>query len=348
MLRIFHNPNYDFIKWWRWAAALTVGWILIGLASYAVRPNVNWSIEFTGGTLMQLSFRNAPHVDDIRQTLNGAGIANAEIQQFGSEREFTVRAQDRAQTEAQGGTASGATGIAGQIRSALDAKYGVGNYTVVRTESVGPKVGGELRRGAAVAMLLASLVTLVYLAFRFEWRFGVAAVLSTAHDVLVTLTLIKIAHLEVSLTVVAAILTLLGYSMNDTIIIFDRVRENMRRMRTYSFAELRAVLNRSINETLPRSVLTHATTLAATLALLVLAGEVIRPFAWVMFFGIFVATFSSIYVASPLLMYIEHRWPRAEHGPAAGGTGAQKSSPRPPKSKAERTAAAQTSAQPTR
>ena len=351
MLRIFHNPNYDFIRWWRWAAGLTLAWMLIGVASYAVNPSVNWSIEFTGGTLMQLEFKQPVEVSDIRSTIEQAGVHGAEIQQFGSNREFTVRAQNASQTAgADSAGASGASGTPALIRRALDAKYGADRYTLVRTETVGPKVGAELRRGAAIAMLIASLVTLVYLAFRFEWRFGVAAVITTAHDVLVTLALIKIAHIEVSLTVVAAILTLLGYSMNDTIIIFDRVRENMKRQRSHSFAELRAVLNRSINETLPRSVLTHATTLAATLALLFLAGEVIRPFAWVMAFGVFIATFSSIYVASPLLMWIEHKWPRAEPGAATGGSSRTESSgQRPPKPpKAERAAAARTSAQPTR
>jgi preprotein translocase SecF subunit len=140
-------------------------------------------------------------------------------------------------------------------------------------------------------------------------------VLSTAHDVLVTLAFIKLLHVEVSLTVVAAILTLLGYSGNDTIIIFDRVRENLKKDRK---SPLYDVLNRSINETLPRSVLTHATTLAATLALLFFAGEVLRPFAIVMAFGIFVATFSSIYVASPLLLWIEHKWPRTSSDKASG------------------------------
>jgi preprotein translocase subunit SecF len=152
------------------------------------------------------------------------------------------------------------------------------------------------------------------LALRFEWRFGVAAVLSTAHDILVTFAFIKLLHLEVSLTVVAAILTLLGYSMNDTIIIFDRVRENLKKGRKDGLVPL---LNRSINETLPRSILTHTTTLAATVTLLLFAGEVIRPFAWVMSFGVFVATFSSIYVASPLLLWIETKFPRAQAGAAA-------------------------------
>ena len=159
-----------------------------------------------------------------------------------------------------------------------------------------------------IAMVLASFVTLCYLAFRFEWRFGLAAVLSTAHDVLVTFAFIKLFHIEVSLVVVGAILTLLGYSGNDTIIIFDRVRENLKKGRRQPLYD---TLNESINETLPRSVLTHTTTLAATVSLLFFAGEVLRPFAIVMTFGIFVATFSSIYVASPILLWIERKFPRA-------------------------------------
>jgi preprotein translocase subunit SecF len=170
-------------------------------------------------------------------------------------------------------------------------------------------VGDELRRNAIIAILISFVVTLIYLAIRFEWRFGLAAVVATAHDIFTTLAFIMMLHLEVSLTVVAAILTVIGYSLNDTIIIFDRVRENLKKQRRES---LRDVLNRSINETLPRSIMTHATTLAATLALLLFAGEVIRPFSWVMAFGIFTGTFSSIYVAGALLLYIEYKWPRAK------------------------------------
>jgi len=304
MLRILHDTKFDFIKWWRWAAGLTAGFILLGLASFAIRGGVNYSIEFTGGTLMQIQFTKSADAGKIRETLDRAGIRGAEIQQFGSDSEFTVRAQNETEVAQQ---ASGAERVATRVRQALTTEFGAGTFRVVREELVGPRVGAELRRNAAIAMLLASLVTLVYLAIRFEWRFGVAAVLSTAHDVLVTLAFIKLLHIEVSLTVVAGILTLLGYSGNDTIIIFDRVRENLKKDRK---TPLYDVLNRSINETLPRSVLTHATTLAATLALLFFAGEVLRPFAIVMAFGIFVATFSSIYVASPLLLWIEHKWPR--------------------------------------
>lgn len=305
MIRIFHDTNYHFLKHWRISAILTAAFIVAGLATYAITGAPNYSIEFTGGTLMQVKFKQAPDVGGLRSTLDQAGITGAEIQQFGTNLDYTIRARDAKQVEAQ---AAGAEGISKQIEKALTAKYGADAVTIGRTEAVGPKVGSELRSGAIKAMILASLFTLIYLAIRFDWRFGMAAVLSTTHDILVTFAFIKIFHIEVSLTVVAAILTLLGYSANDTIIIFDRVRENLRKVKKDE--SLWELLDRSINETLPRSVMTHATVLASVVALLIFAGEVIRPFAWVMAFGVFVATFSSIYVAGPILMYMETRFPR--------------------------------------
>jgi preprotein translocase subunit SecF len=326
MLRIFHNTRFDFIKWWRWAAGLTLAFILIGLGSFAITGGVNYSIEFSGGTLVQLQFQQPPDAAQIRGTLEQAGLRGAEITQYGSPLEYTVRARDERSAEQAARVGGGAESAARQIDAALKARFGAQGVRIVRTEAVGPRVGEELRRGALIAILISSLVTLVYLAFRFEWRFGLAAVLASAHDVLVTLAFIKLMHLEVSLTVVAGILTLLGYSLNDTIIIFDRVREDLRMKRR---EPLRDTLNRAINETLPRSVLTHATTLAATLALLIFAGDVIRPFAWVMAFGIFVATFSSIYVAGPLLLWIERKWPRTpgSEAPAARTTAAGRTAP---------------------
>lgn len=305
MIRIFHNTKFEFVKHWRIAAGLTVAFIVAGLVTFGITGGVNYSIEFTGGTLMQVQFKDAPDVALVRSTLDKAGITGTEIQQYGSATEYTVRARDEKQVEAQD---AGAEGISKQIGAALEGQFGEGNVTIVRTEAVGPKVGSELRSGAFTAMVLASLFTLIYLAIRFDWRFGTAAVISTAHDILVTFAFIKLFDLEVSLTVVAAILTLLGYSANDTIIIFDRVRENLRK--PHKGEALSAILDRAINETLPRSIMTHATTLAATLALLFIAGEVIRPFAWVMAFGVFVATFSSMYVAGPILLWIESRYPR--------------------------------------
>ncbi|GAC1479418.1 MAG: protein translocase subunit SecF [Gemmatimonadaceae bacterium] len=303
MLRILHGTNYDFIRPWRAALGITVAFIVIGIGSLAVK-GVNYSIEFTGGTLMQLAFVNPPDVGALRSTLDASGIRGAEIQQFGSNREFTVRAQDRTQVAQQ---SSGAETVSRQIEQVLVQKYGADGVRIVRTEAVGPRVGSDLRRGALIAILLSFLVTLVYLAVRFEWRFGVAAVIATAHDIFTTFAFIKLINLEISLTVVAAILTVIGYSLNDTIIIFDRVREDLRKRRKET---LYATLNRAINETLPRSILTHATATAATIALLLFAGEVIRPFAWVMLFGIVTGTFSSVYIAGPVLLWIEHRWPR--------------------------------------
>jgi preprotein translocase subunit SecF len=325
MLRIFHNTTYDFIRPWRIMLGVTVAFIIIGLGSLAFN-GIRYSIDFTGGTIMQLRFPTPPDVSRLRSDLDQGGVRNAEIQSFGSNREFTVRAQDLAASKS-GGTDS----VAAQVRTILDKDFGPTQYQVVRTESVGPRVGDELRSGAIKAILFSFVLTLIYLAWRFEWRFGVAAVVATAHDICTTLAFIKLMNLEVSLTVVAGILTVIGYSLNDTIIIFDRVRENLRRRRREPLYD---TLNRSVNETLPRSVMTHATAFAATMALLLFAGEVIRPFAWVMAFGIFTGTFSSIYVAAPVLLWIERRWPR-EISTAKGGPAAQKPAARTPKSTEE-------------
>ena len=303
MIRLFHGTNYDFIRWWKVAVIVTALFITGGVGSLLYKP-INQSIEFTGGTLMQVEFQTPPNVADVRSALNTGGIDGAEIQQFGTNREYTIRAQDQSSVAEQ---ARGAESVGKRIQSVLVNKFGAQNVRVVRSEAVGPRVGEELKRGAFIAMLISFGITLIYLAIRFEWRFGLAAVIATAHDFLTTLAFLKIMHLEVSLTVVAALLTVIGYSLNDTIIIFDRVREDLRKGRKET---LRQTLNGAINETLPRSILTHATTLGATLALLFFAGEVIRPFAWIMAFGIFTGTFSSIYVAGPLLLWIERKWPR--------------------------------------
>jgi preprotein translocase subunit SecF len=302
MLRILHGTNYDFIKPWRWAVGITAAFIAVGLIYLGVH-GINRSIEFTGGTLMQLEFKQPPNVGDIRSTIDAAGYPNSEIQQFGSPREFTIRAAGHT-PQAAGSTVEA---TAREIQSALEKKFGPDAFRVVRTEIVGPRVGDELSRNAVIAILISLVVTLVYLAIRFEWRFGVAAVIATFHDLLSTLAFLAIMRLEVSLTVVAALLTVIGYSLNDTIIIFDRVREDLKKNRNDS---LYTVLNKAINETLPRSILTHVTVAAATLSLLLFAGEVIRPFSWIMLFGIVTGTFSSIYVAGPVLLWIERKWPR--------------------------------------
>jgi preprotein translocase subunit SecF len=318
MLRIFHNTHYDFIRWWRVAVGLTVAFIAIGIGSLAIK-GVNYSIEFTGGTLKQLQFKTPVDPGQIRSAMDRAGFRDAEIQQFGTPRDFTLRvagAQDVAQQ------AAGAELVSKRVDSVLFDKFGQANVTVLRTEAIGPRVGDELKRNALIAILLSFVITLVYLAIRFEWRFGLAAIIATGHDVFTTLAFVKLMHLEVSLTVVAGLLTVLGYSLNDTIIIFDRVREDLRKGRKETLYD---TLNRAINETLPRSILTHATTAAATLALLLFAGEVIRPFAWVMLFGIVTGTFSSVYIAGPVLIWIERKYPR--NVPVAAWKGSSTATP---------------------
>ena len=302
MIRLFANANYDFIKWRRVAFSLTGAIMLVGAVFLATR-GLNYSIEFTGGTSVQFEVAHQVETAKIRAALDNVGLKGADIYNFGSDTSYVVRA--RLGNKASEGDA-GTQAVADSVAHALDQSVGAGQYHIAQRQSVGPKVGRELQGKALMAILLSFVVTLIYLAVRFEWRFGLAAVIATAHDVVATVAFISVMHLEVSLVVVGAVLTVVGYSLNDTIIIFDRVRENLRKYRRQNLYE---ILNLSINETLPRSVLTHGTTIATTLALLVLAGEVIRPFAWVMSFGIFTGTFSSIYIAAPVLLWIEKRWP---------------------------------------
>ncbi len=301
MTRFFAHANYDFIGLRRWAYAVTALFVIPGLIVLAVR-GLNYSVEFTGGTLIQVHSAQAVDVSQLRSGLEAHGIHNAEIQSFGSDQDYVIRAR----SSLAGTDPNDTQAAAREVSGALDAVLGHGTYEVVRTHGVGPKVGGELRSRAFLAIFLSFFAVLAYLALRFEWRFGVAAVLATAHDILATIAFISFLHLEVSLTVVAAVLSMVGYSLNDTIIIFDRARENLHKSKDASFKD---ILNRSINETLPRSVLTHGTTIASLLALTFFGGEVIRPFALVMLFGVATGTFSSIYVASPILMAIEEKWP---------------------------------------
>ena len=302
MLRLFSNANYDFLGARAYAYGLTALILIPGLLFLLIK-GLTYSIEFTGGTLIQVSSEKPVDVALLRTGLDKEGIHGAEIQSFGAD-EYVIRAR----VPKPGSDANDTQATAAAVGLALDNVLGAGNYTITRTEAVGPKVGGELRQKAFLAIFLSFFAVLAYLAYRFEWRFGLAAIGATAHDILATIVFVAVMQVEVSLTVVAALLSMVGYSLNDTIIIFDRIRENLHKHKNESFEQ---ILNRSVNETLPRSILTHGTTLAVLLALTIFGGEVIRPFALVMFFGVFTGTFSSIYIASPVLMWIEQRWPSA-------------------------------------
>jgi preprotein translocase subunit SecF len=304
MIRFFANANYDFIGVRRYAYMVTGVLFAVSLVALLVF-GLNYSIEFTGGTLVRVKAAPGMDAGQLRNALDAQGIHGAEIQSFGAPGEFIVRAR----TAKSGSDADNTQATADAIHSALDQVIGKGKYTQQKGEAVGPKVGGELRTKALLAIFYSFFAVLAYLAYRFEWRFGLAAVAATAHDIVLTIGFIALMRLEVSLVVVGAVLSMVGYSLNDTIIIFDRVRENLHKYKRDHFAD---ILNRSVNETLPRSILTHGTTMATLLSLAIFGGEVIRPFALVMFFGVFTGTFSSIYIASPVLMWIEHKWPGAD------------------------------------
>ena len=316
MIRLFANARYDFIGF-RWKAIwATVLIIVPGLLFLAIK-GLNYSIEFTGGTLMQIRTETPIDIGAVRSGLDAAGFHGAEITQFGGPTEYVVRARSSRPGVDPNDTQATGEAVKAALRDILGAAT-LPDSNVGRYEAVGPKVGGELRQKAFLAIFLSFFAVLAYLAYRFEWRFGVAAVVATAHDIVATIAFISVLRLEVSLVVVAAVLSMVGYSLNDTIIIFDRVRENIRKSKKEGFID---ILNRSINETLPRSVLTHGTTLATLTALSLLGGEVIRPFALVMFFGVFTGTFSSIFIAAPVLMWIERKWPSGEvRGVKAGAT----------------------------
>jgi preprotein translocase subunit SecF len=303
MFRILHNTSWDFVRQWKLALITVVVFVVPAIVIVPFH-GFNYSIEFTGGTELRLLFTEAPNVADVRAAIATSSVGDAEITTFGSPNEIRIRAQDKSQVEQQ---EAGALTVAEQIEEALRGRYGAEGFRRLASEGIGPRVGAELRRNAIIATIIAFALTLVYLAWRFEWRFGVAAVLGTLHDSLATLAFIKYLDIEISLFVVGGILTVIGYSMNDTVVVFDRIRENLRLNRKKPF---RDIVNASINETLPRTVMTGVTTLGSLLALILLGGAVIRPFALILTFGIIVGTFSSIWVAAPLVLWIERKWPR--------------------------------------
>jgi len=295
-MRLFADAKYRFLQKRRSAYVVSAALIAIGVLSIALHGGLNYGVDFTGGTLFQVRFSQDVTASDVRSTLTGAGLPNVQVQNFGQANEFLVRTVEFLEGED--------AALDDRVQAGLDQRFGADSYEIVRREAVGPKVGGELRQRAAGAVLISFLATLIYLAFRFEWRFGLAAVIATVHDVLVAFGVISLFNIEISLPTVAAILTIIGYSLNDTIIIFDRIRENLKKHRRSEYID---ILNLSINETLPRTVMTSGTTIAVLLALAIFGGAVIREFTIVLIAGVLIGTYSSIFVASPALLEVEIR-----------------------------------------
>jgi preprotein translocase subunit SecF len=242
------------------------------------------------GMAVQVKFTQPNNAAEIEQALVGAGLANVTVEDFGrGGTEFIVR---------EAGTA----GLSAKVQKALSAKFGDQAFEVRRVEAVGPKVGSELRRKALLAVLFSTVMMGIYIAFRFEPRFGVGAAVALLHDVVITAGALSLMNMEFDLTVVAALLTIVGFSVNDTVIVCDRIRENMRKLRRESLAE---IINRSVNETLSRTIITTGTAVLVIIALFFLGGEVIHAFAFALLVGFTVGTYSSIYVASPFVLLFE-------------------------------------------
>ncbi len=278
---------------------LILSWTLIaiGLVSIWLKGGLNYGIDFAGGTMVHVKFDQPTSIGDIRDALARPELKEVVVQDVGQGgKEFQIRVLGAE----QGGNAETAEGI----RSGLREKFGEGVYDVLRVETVGPKVGKDLWRSAALAVLAATLVMGGYIALRFEVRFGVGAAIALVHDVLLTIGALSLANMEFDLTTVAALLTVVGYSVHDTVIVSDRIRENMHKMRRESLA---TIMNVSLNETLSRTLITSGTAILVTAALFVLGGSVIHSFAFALLVGFVVGTYSSIYVASPVVLYLEGR-----------------------------------------
>ena len=288
------GTSIDFVRYSKWALVFSISLVLLGLASIWYRGGPNYGVDFVGGTVVQVKFTQPTSIADIRQALAAANIANITVQDFGQGgNEFLIRIPV---------TEAGTEGLPGQIQQGLAGKFGEQTFEVRRVETVGPKVGKDLRRKALLAVLFSTVMMGLYIAFRFEPRFGVGAAVALLHDVLITAGALSIANMEFDLTVVAALLTVVGFSVNDTVIVCDRIRENMRKLRRDS---LTAIINRSINETLSRTIITTGTAVLVIIALLFLGGEVIHAFAFALLVGFTIGTYSSIYVASPIVLLWE-------------------------------------------
>jgi preprotein translocase subunit SecF len=286
--------NIDFIGKRHIALAFSLTLILVGLISLIVKGGPNFGIDFAGGTLIQLKFTEPTKAVDIKKALKDLNIGALTVQQFGDEaNEFLVRAPL---------TSAELKGFSQKTQDLLESYYGAGKVDVRRAEMVGPQVGKSLRNKGLLAIGYSMIGILIYVAWRFEFRFAVGAILALIHDVLITLGAFSLANREIDLPVIAAFLALVGYSLNDTIIVYDRIREDMGK---YNKEPFPSIINHSINETLSRTLLTSGTTMVVILALFVFGGGVINNFAFALLVGVLIGTYSSIYIASPLLIFWE-------------------------------------------
>jgi preprotein translocase subunit SecF len=306
LIELFKSPNYDFIGKRKWAYTVSIIITLIGLISLAARGGLRYDIDFTGGTLIQVRFERAPTIAQIRTSLGTIQLGESIIQQFGDAQEFIIRLPL---------AAVGSEEIARRVQGALGANDSLGKFEIRRVEFVGPQVGRELQLQALYLVLAGLIWIAIYLAFRFDMRGGVAAVIAVLHDVIVCLGALSLTNREFSLPVLAALLTIIGYSVNDTIVAYDRLRENRGKFvpKGRTFAQQ---MNDAVNQTLSRTILTSLTTFFSAAVLLFFGGRTLEDFAFVLFVGVITGTYSTTYVAAALVVdwtnYVEGRLRRGK------------------------------------
>jgi len=288
MFELIKNVNIDFLGKRKLAGMISGVVILAGLVSIVLHGGPLYSIDFEGGTEIQVLFTESTDVESVREALSEIGYGDAAIRSFGNEDEFLIHVKTSTKSEEQVNT----------IREALASIHG-GSYEIRRLETVGPKIGKELKGDMISAVLIAMAGIVIYISIRFQFMYAIGALVALTHDVLITLGLFSLLNMEISLSVLAAFLFIVGYSLNDTIVVFDRVRENAKEKRHDSFL---SVINLSLNQTLNRTVITSLTTLTVVLILLFFGGEVIKPFAFALTVGLVVGTYSSIFVAAPVVL----------------------------------------------
>lgn len=287
-MRLLSKTNINFINKQKFTALLSVALIIAGISSLIMKGGPLLSIDFTGGTVAQVKFDKDVELTSLRSTLSEYGFKGAEIVEFGSPDEVLIKTQ---------------LGSSSEISEKLTTALGE-TFTLRRVESVGPKIGKELQTDALKAISLALLLILIYIAFRFDRYYALGSVMALIHDVLITLGVFSLLGYEINLSIVAAFLTIVGYSLNDTIVVFDRIRENIPK---YLKKTIDEVVNISLNETLNRTVITSLTTMMVVVILFVWGGKVINLFAFALIIGVFIGTYSSLFVASPVMAYFEKR-----------------------------------------
>ncbi len=303
-MRFFRNPKINFMATRKGGYFVSAILILASIVSLIMHGGPRYSVDFRGGTFMEIRFEDKQNpekpleieISNIRDVFASFGLEDAEIKHYGSPQEIAVRVDVTEETDA----------LFKNIIGQLSSEYPDYNVIEMRKETVGPKVGKELVGAALLAIFWAIIFILIYVMWRFELRFGVGAIAALVHDVIITVGIFSVLNIEISIQIVAALLTIIGYSLNDTIVVFDRIRENLKAMKRQVF-EYAGIVNQSVNETLSRTVVTSSTTLLVVLVLFFFGGEVIKDFAFALICGVIVGTYSSIYVASPVLVEWESR-----------------------------------------